>query len=109
MIRREQLAAALDRLDPADAKLLSLSPRRRVPDKALASVYGLEPSEVARRRTAAHSVRQERNWLAVQAPELRNGEVGWLPASFGCMSTDSRRARWLIETIPLGAPIFIRS
>jgi hypothetical protein len=31
------------------------------------------------------------------------------PVSLGCMRTDSRRARWLIETIPLGAPIFIRS
>nr|MBA2630135.1 L,D-transpeptidase [Thermoleophilaceae bacterium] len=29
--------------------------------------------------------------------------------SLGCMRTDSERARWLINTIPLGAPIFIRS
>jgi hypothetical protein len=31
------------------------------------------------------------------------------PASLGCLRTHSSRARWLIETIPLGAPIFIRS
>jgi L,D-transpeptidase catalytic domain len=31
------------------------------------------------------------------------------PVSLGCMRTDSRRARWLIETIPQGTPIFIRS
>ena len=31
------------------------------------------------------------------------------PASLGCLRTDSARAQWLIETIPLGAPIFIRS
>jgi hypothetical protein len=31
------------------------------------------------------------------------------PVSLGCMRTQSRRARWLIETVPLGAPIFIRA
>ena len=31
------------------------------------------------------------------------------PASLGCLRTDSSRAQWLIDTIPLGAPIFIRS
>ncbi|MGH2848704.1 MAG: L,D-transpeptidase, partial [Thermoleophilaceae bacterium] len=29
------------------------------------------------------------------------------PVSLGCMRTDSHRARWLIRTIPLGAPMFI--
>jgi hypothetical protein len=31
------------------------------------------------------------------------------PVSLGCMRTYSRNARWLIETIPQGTPIFIRS
>jgi hypothetical protein len=31
------------------------------------------------------------------------------PVSLGCMRAKSRQARWLIETIPLGAPIFIRA
>jgi hypothetical protein len=31
------------------------------------------------------------------------------PVSLGCLRTQSRRARWLIETVPLGAPIFIRA
>jgi hypothetical protein len=31
------------------------------------------------------------------------------PASLGCLRAHPSRARWLIETIPLGAPIFIRS
>jgi hypothetical protein len=31
------------------------------------------------------------------------------PASLGCLRADARRARWLIETIPLGTPIFIRA
>jgi L,D-transpeptidase catalytic domain len=31
------------------------------------------------------------------------------PVSSGCMRTDERQARWLIHTIPLGAPIFIRA
>jgi L,D-transpeptidase catalytic domain len=31
------------------------------------------------------------------------------PVSLGCMRTDARRARWLIETVPLGAPMFIRA
>ena len=29
--------------------------------------------------------------------------------SLGCMRATSENARWLIETIPLGAPIFIRA
>ena len=31
------------------------------------------------------------------------------PVSLGCMRTQAGRARWLIETVPLGAPIFIRA
>jgi hypothetical protein len=31
------------------------------------------------------------------------------PVSLGCMRTVSTRARWLIETVPLGSPIFIRA
>ncbi len=31
------------------------------------------------------------------------------PVSLGCMRVDVEQARWLIETIPLGAPIFIRA
>jgi hypothetical protein len=31
------------------------------------------------------------------------------PVSLGCMRTGSRPARWLIETVPLGAPVFIRA
>jgi L,D-transpeptidase catalytic domain len=53
VIRPEQLAAALERLDPRDRELLTLSLKRRVPDETLARVYGVQPPEVARRRTAA--------------------------------------------------------
>ena len=53
MIDRQQLVAALERLDPREREVLDLSLRRRVPDDALANVYGLDPNEVARRRTAA--------------------------------------------------------
>jgi L,D-transpeptidase catalytic domain len=31
------------------------------------------------------------------------------PVSLGCLRTVSTRARWLIETVPLGAPVFIRA
>jgi hypothetical protein len=31
------------------------------------------------------------------------------PVSLGCMRTVSIRARWLIETVPLGSPVFIRA
>jgi hypothetical protein len=37
-MRPEQLAAALDRLDPRDRELLTLSLGRRVPDESLARV-----------------------------------------------------------------------
>ena len=30
-------------------------------------------------------------------------------ASLGCLRSHAARVRWLIETIPLGAPVFIRS
>ena len=53
MIPREELAAALDSLDSFDREVLELSLRRRVPDEALAHVYGLEPGEVGRRRAGA--------------------------------------------------------
>jgi L,D-transpeptidase catalytic domain len=53
VIRPEQLAVALDRIDPRDRELLSLSLRRRVPDEALARLYECETSEVARRRARA--------------------------------------------------------
>jgi hypothetical protein len=31
------------------------------------------------------------------------------PVSLGCLRTVSSRARWLIETVPLGSPMFIRA
>jgi L,D-transpeptidase catalytic domain len=53
VILPEQLAEALERLDPRERELLALSLRRRVPDDALARVYDVVPQEVARRRAAA--------------------------------------------------------
>ncbi len=53
MIPPEQLAGALERLDPRERELLALSLRRRVPDDALARVYDVGTQEVARRRAAA--------------------------------------------------------
>jgi len=53
VIPPEQLARALERLDPRERELLALSLRRRVPDEALARVYDVVPQEVARRRAAA--------------------------------------------------------
>ena len=53
MIPPEQLAQALDRIDPRDRELLSLSLRRRVPDEALATVFEIDSAEVARRRARA--------------------------------------------------------
>jgi hypothetical protein len=53
VIEPEQLAGALERLDPRERELLALSLRRRVPDKALARVYDVDSQEVARRRAGA--------------------------------------------------------
>ena len=53
MIPPEQLAGALERLDPRERELLALSLGRRVPDEALARVYDVVPQEIARRRAAA--------------------------------------------------------
>jgi len=53
VIEPEQLADALERLDPRERELLALSLRRRVPDDALARVYNVDSQEVARRRAGA--------------------------------------------------------
>jgi hypothetical protein len=53
VVRREQLVAAIRRIDASERELLWLSLRRRVPDAALARLYGCEQAEVARRRAAA--------------------------------------------------------
>jgi hypothetical protein len=53
MISAEQLSAALECLDPRDAEVLSLSLGRRVPDESLARMFGVDPAEIARRRTVA--------------------------------------------------------
>ena len=53
MIEPEQVAGALERLDPRERELLALSLRRRVPDEALARVYDVDSQEVARRRAGA--------------------------------------------------------
>jgi hypothetical protein len=53
VIPPEQLAGALERLDPRERELLALSLGRRVPDEALARVYDVVPQEIARRRAAA--------------------------------------------------------
>ena len=53
MIEPEQVAGALERLDPRERELLALSLRRRVPDEALARVYNVDAQEVARRRAGA--------------------------------------------------------
>lgn len=53
MIEREQLADALSALDARDREVLDYSLRRRVPDEDLSSVFGVEPSEVARMRAGA--------------------------------------------------------
>jgi L,D-transpeptidase catalytic domain len=53
VIEPQQLAGALERLDPRERELLALSLRRRVPDEALARVYDVDSQEVARRRASA--------------------------------------------------------
>jgi hypothetical protein len=53
VIEPEQVAGALERLDPRERELLALSLRRRVPDEALARVYDVDSQEVARRRAGA--------------------------------------------------------
>jgi L,D-transpeptidase catalytic domain len=53
MIDSEQIAGALERLDPKDREVLYLSLRRRVPDDALAKLYDCPAAGVARLRAAA--------------------------------------------------------
>src|SRR3954453_12710724 len=53
MIDHEQLAAALQRLDPPEREVLYLSLCKRVPASALGAVLGCDTPDVARRRAAA--------------------------------------------------------
>jgi L,D-transpeptidase catalytic domain len=53
MIDRQQLAAALGRLDPRDREVLDYSLRRHVPDNDLAAIFDCGPSDVARMRAGA--------------------------------------------------------
>ena len=53
MIDSEQIAGALERLEPHDREVLYLSLHRRVPDEALGKLYDCPPAGVARRRAAA--------------------------------------------------------
>jgi len=46
--------------------------------------------------------------LAVHSTADSNGSPGGA-RSLGCLRADRRQARWLIETIPLGTPVFINS
>jgi hypothetical protein len=61
---------------------------------------------------SGHQTKPPADWpggdrLAVHAsPDVAS--VGGA-ASLGCLRATSRQARWLIETIPLGAPVFVRS
>ena len=95
MIEPEQLADALERLDPRERELLALSLRRRVPDEALARVYDVDSQEVARRRAGAierladelgaqrgedlgvvlQTLLDEGTWTAVEAGQAEAGQT----------------------------------
>ena len=95
MIEPEQLADALERLDPRERELLALSLRRRVPDEALARVYDVDSQEVARRRAGAierladelgaqrgedlgvvlQTLLDEGTWTAVEAGQAEGGQT----------------------------------
>ena len=53
MIDREQLTAALGRLDSRDRQILDYSLHRRVPDSDLGELFGGTPEEIARMRADA--------------------------------------------------------
>jgi len=61
---------------------------------------------------SGHQVKLPPDWpggdrLAIHATN-DTGSIGQA-VTLGCMRTASSQARWLIETVPLGAPVFIRS
>jgi hypothetical protein len=61
---------------------------------------------------SGHQTRLPPGWpggdrLAVHATSDLTG-IGQ-PVSLGCMRAETSHARWLIEKIPLGAPLFVRA
>jgi L,D-transpeptidase catalytic domain len=67
LIEIEQLTAALDRLSARDREVLDFSLRRRVPDEALAKLYGWDAAAVARCRV--HAIERLADDLGAQRGE----------------------------------------
>jgi hypothetical protein len=87
VIRREQLVAAIRRIDAPERELLWLSLLRRVPDAALGRLQGCEPREVARRRAAA--IERVADELGVQRGE-----------DFGAVLTGLLEAETWVDVAP---------
>jgi hypothetical protein len=83
----------------------SVTDKLRVRDPA--SVYGCCVLALSGHQTNLPASWPGGDRLAVHATK-DTGSIG-KAVSLGCLRADASQARWLINTIPLGAPIFIRS
>jgi lipoprotein-anchoring transpeptidase ErfK/SrfK len=103
-VRRFEIAIGR-RANPTPRGRFSVTDKLRVTDPG--SPYGCCVLALT-----GHQTRLPASWpggdrLAVHA--TRELSTIGKAASLGCMRVTSAQARWLIRTIPLGAPVFVRS
>jgi hypothetical protein len=104
VVRRFQIAIGR-RGNPTPRGRFSVTDKLRVTDSG--SPYGCCVLAVS-----GHQTRLPASWpggdrLAIHATKELSS-IG-KPASLGCLRITSVQARWLIKTIPLGAPLFVRA
>ena len=102
-VRRLEIAIGSPR-NPTPKGRFSVTDKLKVTDPS--SPYGCCVLALS-----GHQVDLPPNWpggdrLAVHA--TRDESSIGKPVSLGCMRTQSKQARWLIDTIPLGSPIFVK-
>jgi hypothetical protein len=91
--------------NPTPKGRFSVTDKLRVTDPA--SAYGCCVLALSGHQTRLPDYWPGGDRLAVHATSDESS-IGQ-PVSLGCMRTPARRARWLIERIPLGAPVFVRA
>jgi len=102
---RKMRVAIGRRENPTPKGRFTVTDKLRVTDRD--SVYGCCVLALSGHQTDLPAYWPGGDRLAVHATSDASS-IG-KPVSLGCLRTPAPRARWLIETIPLGSPIFIRA
>jgi hypothetical protein len=104
LVRRFRIAIGR-RANPTPRGRFSVTDKLRVTDAG--SPYGCCVLAVTGHQTRLPAAWPGGDRLAIHATKELSS-IG-KPASLGCLRITSVQARWLIKTIPLGAPLFVRA